>query len=81
MTTTNEELDNTSCDQLATGDKTNEQKIKTVQRKQKFRIEDAEPTAYRKCPIKTACKSEGNQPGRYGGNDEQIIKAAGCSGC
>ena len=45
LTTATEELDNRSCDQLATCDKTSEQKIKTVQRKPKVRIEDAEATA------------------------------------
>ena len=61
MTTATEELENRSCDQLATCDETNEQKIKAVQRKPKVRIEDAEPTADRRVPVKTAHKSEGNQ--------------------
>ena len=60
LTTATEELDNRSCDQLATCDKTSEQKIKTVQRKPKVRTEDAESTD-RMSLMKTACKSEGNQ--------------------
>ena len=39
LATATEELGNGSCDQLATCDKTSEQKIKTVQRKSKVRIE------------------------------------------
>ena len=66
LTTATEELDNRSCDQLATCDKTSEQKIKTVQRKPKVRIEDAEATADRRGPTKTACKSEGNQEDMVG---------------
>ena len=58
MTKATEELDNRSCDQLATGDKTSEQKIKTVRRKPKVRIEDGEPTADRRSPMETAHKSE-----------------------
>ena len=46
MTTATEELDHRSYDQLATCDKTSEQKMKTVQKKPKFRIEDAELTAW-----------------------------------
>ena len=46
MATATEELDHRSCDQLATCYKTSEQKMKTVQRKRKVRIEDAEPTAW-----------------------------------
>ena len=61
MTTATEELDNRSCGELATCDNTSEQKIKTVQRKPKIRIEDAEPTADRRCPMTTARKSERNQ--------------------
>ena len=61
MTTATEELDNRSCDQLATCNKTSVQKIKTTQRKPKVKIEDAEPTADRSGPMKTARKSEGNQ--------------------
>ena len=61
LTTATEELDNRSCDQLATCDNTSEQKIKTVQRKPKIRTENAEPTADRRCPMKTARKSERNQ--------------------
>ena len=61
LTTATEELDHRSCDQLATCDKTSEQKMKTVQRKPKVRIEDPEPTADRRGPTKTAHKSEGNQ--------------------
>ena len=66
LTTATEELDNRSCDQLATCDKTREQKIKTVQRKPKVRIEDAEATADKRSPTKTARKSEGNQEDMVG---------------
>ena len=59
LTTATEELDNISCDQLATCDKTSEQKIKTVQRKPKVRTEDAEATADGRSPTRTARKSEG----------------------
>ena len=58
LTTATEELDHRSCDQLATCDKTSEQKMKTVQRKPKVRIEDAEPTADRRGPKQTACNPE-----------------------
>ena len=61
LTTATEELDNRSCDQLATCNKTRVQKIKTMQRKPKVKIEDAEPTADRPGSMKTARKSEGNQ--------------------
>ena len=61
LTTATEELDNRSCDQLATCNKTSVQKIKTMQRKPKVKIEDAEPTADRPGSMKTARKSEGNQ--------------------
>ena len=66
MTTATEELDHRSCDQLATCDKTSEQKMKTVQRKTKVRIEDAEPTADRRGPTQTSRKSEGNQENMVG---------------
>ena len=57
MTTATKELDNRSCDQLATCNETCEQKVKTVERKPTVRIEDAEPTADRRSPMKT----EGDQ--------------------
>ena len=60
MKTPIEQLDNRSCDQLATCDKISEQEIKTMQGKPKVRT-DAEPTADRWSPMKTACKSEKNQ--------------------
>ena len=66
LTTATEELDHRSCDQLATCDKTSEQKMKTVQRKPKVRIEDAEPTADRRGPKQTARNSEGNQEDMVG---------------
>ena len=66
LTTATEELDHRSCNQLATCDKTSEQKMKTVQRKPKVRIEDAEPTADRKGPKQTACNSEGNHEDMVG---------------
>ena len=66
MTTVTEELDYRSYDQLATCDKTSEQKMKTVQRKPKVRIEDPEPTADRKGPKQTACNSEGNHEDMVG---------------
>ena len=66
LTTATEELDNRSCDQLATCDKTSDQKIKTVQRKPKIRIEDAQPTADRRSPTKTTHKSEGKQKDMLG---------------
>ena len=40
--------------------------MKTVQRKSKVRIEEAEPTADRRGPMKTACKSKGNQEDMVG---------------
>ena len=58
MTTATDEVDNKSCDQLATCNKINEQEIKTVQRKPKVRTEDAEPIADRRSPMKTTRKSE-----------------------
>ena len=45
LTTATEELDHRSCDQLATCDKTSEQKMKTLQRKPKVRIEDADTSS------------------------------------
>ena len=66
LMTATEELDSRSCDQLATCDKTSEQKMKTVQRKPKVRIEDAEPTADRRGPKQTALNSEGNQKDMVG---------------
>ena len=66
LTTATKELDNRICDQLETYDKTSEQKIKTVQRKPKIRIEDAEATVDRRGPMKTARKSEGNQKDMVG---------------
>ena len=66
MATATEELDHRSCDQLATCDKTSEQKMKTVQRKPKVRIEDAEPTADRSGLKQTARNSEGNQEDMVG---------------
>ena len=73
LTAATAELDNRSCDQLATCDKTSEQKIKTVKRKPKVRIEDAEATADRRSPTKTARKSEGT-PGRYGGMMSKLLR-------
>ena len=61
MTIATEELDKRSRDQLATVDKTSVQKIKTVQRKPKVRIEDAKQTADRRGAMKNACKSERNK--------------------
>ena len=66
MTTATEELDHRSCDQLATCDKTSEQKMKSVQMKPKVRIEHAEPTADRRGPTKTARKSEEDQEDMVG---------------
>ena len=40
--------------------------MKTVQRRTKVRIEDAEPTADRRGPTQTSRKSEGNQEDRVG---------------
>ena len=59
-------MGNRSCDQFAICDKTSHQKIKAVQRKLKVRIENAEPTADRRGPTKTARKSEGNQEDMVG---------------
>ena len=61
LTIATEELDKRSRDQLATVDKTSVQKIKTVQRKPKVRIEDAKQTADRRGAMKNACKSERNK--------------------
>ena len=61
LTTVTEELYHCSCDQLATCDKTSEQKMKTGKRQPKVRIEDAEPTPDRRGPKQTARNSEGNQ--------------------
>ena len=55
LTTATEEMDNRSCDQLAS-DKISEQEIKIMQKKPKVRTEDAEPTTDRRGPMKTACK-------------------------
>ena len=61
LTAAIEELGNRSCDQLTTCDKISDQEIKTVQRKPKIKTEDAEPTANKRGPMKTALKSERNQ--------------------
>ena len=66
LPTATEELDHRSCNQLATCDKTSEQKMKTMQRKPKVRIEDVEPTADRRGPKQTAHNSEGNQENMVG---------------
>ena len=76
LTTATEELDHRSCNQLATCDKTSEQKMKTVQRKQKVRIEDSEPTADRRGPKKTARNSEGNQEDMAGMMSKLISQQA-----
>ena len=76
LTTATEELDHRSCDQLATCDKTSEQKMKTVQRKPEIRIEDAEPTADRRGPKQTACNSEGNQEDMVGMMNKLIRQQA-----
>ena len=66
LTAATEVLDHRSCDQLAKCDKTSKQKMKTMHRKPKFRIEDAEPTADRRGLKQTARNSEGNQEDMVG---------------